>query len=54
MVFFVSQYSVFAADDSSVKDSSLSGLQVFGGFAVLVLVILLPLLKATKKQEFIK
>lgn len=51
MVLLVSQFSAFAANDSSVK--SLSGMQVFGGFAVLVLVILLPLLKRENKRKVI-
>jgi hypothetical protein len=52
MVLLVSQGSVFAANDASNK-GSLSGGQVFGGFALLVLVILLPLIKGAKKREMI-
>ena len=50
MVLFVSQSSALAADGSS-NTSSMSGIQVFGGFVVLALVILLPLLKAEKKDR---
>jgi len=53
MVLLVSQFSVFAADGSSNEHSSLTGMQVFGGFAVLALVILLPLLKKSNKREII-
>ena len=53
MVLLISQTSVFAADDSVNKDSSLSGMQVFGGLAVLLLVIFLPLVKKSKKHETI-
>jgi len=53
MVLLVSQFSLFAANDSSGKDSSLSGIQVFGGFALLLFVILLPLVKRSNKQEII-
>jgi hypothetical protein len=49
----ISQLSVFAADGSSNQGSSLTGMQVFGGFAVLVLVILLPLLKKENKRKVI-
>jgi hypothetical protein len=53
MVLLVSQFSVFAANDSSSNGSSLSAMQVLGGFAVLVLVILLPLIKGVNKREVI-
>jgi hypothetical protein len=53
MVLLISQLSVFAADGSSNQGSSLTGAQVFGGFAVLVLVILLPLFKKSNKKEII-
>jgi hypothetical protein len=53
MVLLISQTSVFAADDSVNKGSSLSGMQVFGGLAVLLLVIFLPLVKKSKKHETI-
>jgi hypothetical protein len=52
MVLLVTQGSVFAAGDAS-NSNSLSGGQVFGGFALLVLVILLPLIKGAKKREII-
>jgi hypothetical protein len=51
LVMLISQYPVLAADDSLNQDSSLSGIQVIGGFAILMLVILLPLLKKEKKKE---
>jgi hypothetical protein len=50
MVFLISQFSVFAAGDAANNDSSLSGLQVVGGLAVLLLVILLPIMKASGKR----
>jgi hypothetical protein len=53
LVMLISQYPVFAADDNLNRDSSLSGVQVIGGFATLMLVILLPLLKKEKKKESI-
>ena len=52
MVLLVSQSTVFAASDSS-NQNSLTGIQIFGGFAVLVLVIILPLLKRSNKHETI-
>jgi hypothetical protein len=51
MVLLVSQFSVFAANDPSNQASSLTGGQVIGGLAVLLLVILLPLMKASHKRE---
>jgi len=53
MVLLISVPSVFAADDSANKGSSLSGIQVFGGLALLLLVIFLPLMRRSKKQETI-
>ena len=53
MMLLISQYSVFAASDPSNQGSSLSGIQVIGGFAVLLLVILLPLLKKQNRKEII-
>jgi hypothetical protein len=53
MILLISQTSVFAADDSVNKGSSLSGMQVIGGLAVLLLVIFLPLVKKSKKHESI-
>jgi hypothetical protein len=53
MLLLISQFSVFAANDSLNKDSSLSAIQVFAGFAILLLVILLPLLKKSEKRKVI-
>ncbi len=53
MVLLVSQYSVFAAGENSNNDSSLSGIQVIGGLAILLLVILLPLLKKESSKKTI-
>ena len=53
MVFLISQYSVLAAGDPSNQDSSLSGIQVIGGMAILLLVILLPLLKKENNKKII-
>lgn len=53
VVLMTSQLSVLAADGPSNQGSSLSIGQIFGGFAVLVLVILLPLMKKSNKQEVI-
>jgi hypothetical protein len=51
MVLLVSQFSVFAANDPSGQQSSLSGMQVIGGLAILLLVILLPVMKSAHKKE---
>jgi hypothetical protein len=53
VMLLISQVSVFAADDSLNKASSLNGIQVIGGFALLVFVILLPLMKRAHKLETI-
>ena len=53
MVLLISLNTVFAAGDPSNQDSSLSGIQVIGGFAILMLVILLPLLKKENNKKVI-
>jgi fumarate reductase subunit D len=51
LVLFVAPLSLFAANDPVTSNSSLTGYQIIGGFAVLLLVILLPLLKGSHKRE---
>jgi hypothetical protein len=53
LALLIFQFSAFADYDSSNQVKSLSGFQVFGGFAILVLVILLPLLKKESKKEIL-
>ncbi len=53
MVLLISQVSVFAADDSLNKDSSLSGIHLIGGFDLLTLVILLPSILGLHTRETI-
>ena len=50
-VLLVSQFSVFAANDPAGQASSLTGSQVIGGLAILLLVIVLPLMKGSHKRE---
>jgi hypothetical protein len=49
LAVILSQSSALAAGGSTGNDSALSGAQVIGGFAILVLVILLPILKSSRK-----
>ena len=51
IVLLVTQFSVLAAGDSAGNNSSLSGIQVIGGLAILLLVIFLPLLKSSAKEK---
>ncbi len=51
MILLVSQFSVLAANDPSSQESSLTGMQVIGGLAILLLVIILPLIKSAHKKE---
>jgi uncharacterized membrane protein YdjX (TVP38/TMEM64 family) len=51
MVLLVTQFSVLAAGDSAGNNSSLSGIQVIGGLAILLLVIFLPLVKGAAKEK---
>jgi hypothetical protein len=51
MVLLVTQLSVFAAGENPGNNSSLSGIQVIGGLAVLLLVIFLPLVKSSAKEK---
>ena len=53
LILLISQFSAFAANDSSNKDSSLSGIQVIGGLALLLFIILLPLVKKPARKEVI-
>lgn len=48
------QVPAFAAGNSGDNGSSLSAVQVIGGLAVLLLVILIPILKSSKKVSRIK
>jgi len=50
MVLLVSQLAVFAAGDTVNNDSSLSGFQVIGGLAILLLFILVPLMRSAGKE----
>jgi hypothetical protein len=48
LVFVLSQVSAFAAGNNG-NASSLTAGQVIGGFAVLLLVILIPIMKSSRK-----
>ena len=47
--FMLTISQVFAANDHAGNDSSLSAMQVIGGLAVLLLVILIPIMRSSKK-----
>ncbi|HEV3221390.1 MAG TPA: hypothetical protein VGZ90_00855 [Puia sp.] len=51
LAFILTQSPVFAANGPAGNESSLSGLQVIGGFAVLLLVILIPIMRSSKKAN---
>lgn len=51
MVLLVFQFSGFASGGTPIATTSMTGLQVLGGFVILALVILLPLLKAESKDK---
>ena len=51
IVLLFTGFSVFAENDASNNGSSLSVIQVIGGFALLLLVIFLPLIKGSAKKE---
>ena len=48
LAFVLSNVSAFAANNNN-ENSSLSGAQVIGGVAVLLLVILIPIMKSARK-----
>jgi hypothetical protein len=48
LVFVLSQVSAFAADNTQ-STSSLTAGQVIGGLALLLLVILIPIMRSSKK-----
>jgi uncharacterized membrane protein YdjX (TVP38/TMEM64 family) len=50
-LLLMTQFSVFAAGENSGQNGSLSGIQVVGGLALLLLVIFLPLMKTTAKKN---
>lgn len=47
LAFILTQSQVFAANGPAGNESSLSVVQVIGGFAVLLLVILIPIMKSS-------
>jgi hypothetical protein len=49
LAFVLSNVTAFAADNNS--NGSLSGGQVIGGLAVLLLVILIPIMKSARKAH---
>jgi hypothetical protein len=51
LVLLTTQFSVFAAGENQANGSSLSGIQVIGGLAILLLVIFLPLVKGAAKEK---
>ncbi len=51
LAFTLTQSTALAAGGSTGNESTLSGAQVIGGFAILVLVILLPILKSSRKTD---
>jgi hypothetical protein len=51
LAFILTQSPVLAADGSAGNESSLSAFQVIGGFAVLLLVILIPIMRSSKKAN---
>jgi hypothetical protein len=51
LAFILTQSQVLAANGPAGNESSLSGIQVIGGFAVLLLVILIPIMRSSKKAN---
>jgi hypothetical protein len=51
VLLLTTQFSVFAAGENTANSSSLSGIQVIGGLALLLLVIFLPLVKSAAKEK---
>lgn len=51
LVFILTQSQVFAANGPAGNESSLSAIQVIGGLAVLLLVILIPIMRSSKKAN---
>jgi hypothetical protein len=51
IVLLVTQFSILAAGENPGNSSSLSGIQVIGGLAILLLVIFLPLVKGAAKEK---
>jgi len=51
LAFILTQSQVLAAAGPAGNESSLSGLQVVGGLAVLLLVILIPIMRSSKKAN---
>jgi hypothetical protein len=51
LAFILTQSQVLAANGPAGNESSLSGAQVIGGFAVLLLVILIPIMRSSKKAN---
>ena len=51
--FFVSLFSVFAADGDNATSEQLQGAEMFLSFTVLLLLIIAPVLKKREKTTFI-
>lgn len=51
MILLFNQFSVLAAGEPANNSSALTFNQVIGGLAILIVAILVPLVKGTRKHE---
>ncbi len=54
IAFVLSDVTAFAAGNTNENSSSLTGMQVIGGLALLLIVILVPMMKSSSNSKAVK